>query len=471
MALVGRGACAPASSCTSCARNVQTSRTSSSRSPPNPPRRRREGLLRSELLKITSTRLALGMLLGAVAYVVINVVALVFAAGQQGVPALTDLNSVRNVYASAGAASPVVLVAGILGMTTEYRFMTVTSTFLVTPRRGRVLTAKLVVHAGLGLVIGLVCSIVAAALATGLLTLKTHAAISASTVLQISGGTLLGYALYAVVGVSVGALVRNQVAAIIGALLWALVVEALVVAFAPAVGRWLPGGALQSALQATAFNGGKLLPTGVGVAVLLGYTVAFASWRRARRCARTSPDQRSAIVWTGSESASGGRRSAVSSQAPPSNPMAGFGPNEWLVDEIYQQYLDDKDSVDPAWWDFFADYQPLDLTLPRPERPSAVDPNGSAAPPVAAPPAAPAAPAAPATSAPSAAAAGRARGRPHPPPTPATARPSQPAAETAARSRRAGCPAAGRPRASWPTWRPASPSRPRRPCAPSPPSC
>ena len=37
-----------------------------------------------------------------------------------------------------------------------------------------------------------------------------------------------------------------------------------------------------------------------------------------------------------------------------------FGPNEWLVDEIYQQYLADRASVDPAWWDFFADYTPAD---------------------------------------------------------------------------------------------------------------
>lgn len=35
-----------------------------------------------------------------------------------------------------------------------------------------------------------------------------------------------------------------------------------------------------------------------------------------------------------------------------------FGPNEWLVDEFYEQYLKDKNSVDPAWWDFFASYQP-----------------------------------------------------------------------------------------------------------------
>ena len=146
------------------------------------------GLLRAEMLKITSTRLALGMLAGAAGYVMINIVALVFAAGQQGVPALTVASSVRNVYAAAGAASPIVLVAGILGMTTEYRFMTITSTFLVTPRRSRVLSAKLVVHAGLGLVMGVVCSVTTVVLATGLLRLKPHAPLAAGTIVQICGG-------------------------------------------------------------------------------------------------------------------------------------------------------------------------------------------------------------------------------------------------------------------------------------------
>jgi 2-oxoglutarate dehydrogenase E1 component len=41
--------------------------------------------------------------------------------------------------------------------------------------------------------------------------------------------------------------------------------------------------------------------------------------------------------------------------------MAVFGPNEWLVDELYQQFLKDKSSVDEAWWEFFADYPPIDL--------------------------------------------------------------------------------------------------------------
>ena len=41
-----------------------------------------------------------------------------------------------------------------------------------------------------------------------------------------------------------------------------------------------------------------------------------------------------------------------------STPPSTFGTNEWLVDEMFQQYLADRNSVDPAWWDFFADYRP-----------------------------------------------------------------------------------------------------------------
>jgi 2-oxoglutarate decarboxylase len=41
-----------------------------------------------------------------------------------------------------------------------------------------------------------------------------------------------------------------------------------------------------------------------------------------------------------------------------SSPAPQFGPNEWLVEEMYEQFLADPSSVDPAWHDFFADYKP-----------------------------------------------------------------------------------------------------------------
>ena len=48
----------------------------------------------------------------------------------------------------------------------------------------------------------------------------------------------------------------------------------------------------------------------------------------------------------------------MSDQSTSGDPIAAFGPNEWLVDELYQQFLTDKSSVDKAWWGFVEDYRP-----------------------------------------------------------------------------------------------------------------
>jgi 2-oxoglutarate dehydrogenase E1 component len=64
-----------------------------------------------------------------------------------------------------------------------------------------------------------------------------------------------------------------------------------------------------------------------------------------------------------------------------------FGANDWLVDELYQQFLEDKQSVDPAWWDFFADYSPAEHS-PHASATKPAAPIAPAATPVAAQPAA-----------------------------------------------------------------------------------
>ncbi|WP_143626544.1 2-oxoglutarate dehydrogenase E1 subunit family protein, partial [Streptomyces viridosporus] len=74
------------------------------------------------------------------------------------------------------------------------------------------------------------------------------------------------------------------------------------------------------------------------------------------------------------------------------NPAAAFGANEWLVDEIYQQYLQDPNSVDRAWWDFFADYKPGAPATSAPAGTAAAGAAGTTT----AQPTAPAQPAAPA---------------------------------------------------------------------------
>ncbi len=86
-----------------------------------------------------------------------------------------------------------------------------------------------------------------------------------------------------------------------------------------------------------------------------------------------SPQSTTASTQSATEPAPGGPNQ------PAAHTAAEFGPNEWLVDEIYQQYLRDPASVDKAWWDFFADYQPSDgsatasgapATAPLPNQPS-----------------------------------------------------------------------------------------------------
>ena len=56
---------------------------------------------------------------------------------------------------------------------------------------------------------------------------------------------------------------------------------------------------------------------------------------------------------------SGASRVSASGSNTPANHFGGsFGPNEWLVEEMFEKYLVDPNSVDAAWVDFFANYKP-----------------------------------------------------------------------------------------------------------------
>ena len=191
---------------------------------------------------------------------------------------LLDPAYVTNILGAAGSSSIFILILGIIGMTSEYRHMTITSTFLATPKRPRVLIAKGITYALLGAALGLIAFITSFAVTLIALMSDEHAPVDIVTALQILGGVVLAFAIYAFVGVSVGALIRNQVAAIVGALVWVLIVEALLTVFVDWIGKWLPGGALDAVLQTTNVTGRggeDILPTAIGVVVLLGYAVLF----------------------------------------------------------------------------------------------------------------------------------------------------------------------------------------------------
>jgi ABC-type transport system involved in multi-copper enzyme maturation permease subunit len=253
----------------------------------------RAPLLTSEWRKVTTTKM-LWVLVGiAMAYSAIQVGTLVLIAapgvmeGLGGVPVdesmLLDPEYITTLLSQTATAATFVLLLGIIAMTGEFRHMTITSTFLSTPRRRRVLAAKMVLFGAIGTAAALLAIVTVLITAALALLPFEHAPITADAVVTVSVGTVVGFALYAVLGVSLGALIRSQIGAIILALVWVLLLEALVGLAFPSVAKWLPGGALASVMDvslradmAGQFTSADRLPAWGGVLVLLAYSVVLA---------------------------------------------------------------------------------------------------------------------------------------------------------------------------------------------------
>lgn len=236
-------------------------------------------LVRAELLKLRTVRLPLWLLLMTLVLVVLGVLATVLTAGLEGVPFGRDDPQLFAVaVASASGGNVVVLVLGILTLTQEFRFGTATPSFLVTPRRSRVLVAKLIAIAVTGVGFALVSAVVAVGLSATLLALRDGVVGWDGTLLQVLLGVVLVMVLYGPIGIAVGALVRNQIGAVIGALAWIFIAEQLLVALLPRVGRWTPGGASSAVLQLgdLATSRGDLLPVWGGALLLVTYAVVLS---------------------------------------------------------------------------------------------------------------------------------------------------------------------------------------------------
>jgi ABC-2 type transport system permease protein len=233
-------------------------------------------LVHAELLKLWTTRTARVLLaLAAAGTAALTVVVLTFA-GRPGQPALGDDALRQLVLAPNGPLTLAALVLGILGMAGEFRHGTATSTFLVTPVRGRVVAAKLAAAAAGGLAIALVAAAVILAIALPWLPAKGVDVTLADPGLAARlTGLAAAVALYAVLGTGLGALFRNQFAAVIvGLLWWQGGVEDLVLGLLrrPGLERWLPDGA---ALALTAPGDGTL-PMWAGGLVLAAYGLVLA---------------------------------------------------------------------------------------------------------------------------------------------------------------------------------------------------
>jgi 2-oxoglutarate decarboxylase len=76
--------------------------------------------------------------------------------------------------------------------------------------------------------------------------------------------------------------------------------------------------------------------------------------------------------------ANGSRGAPAGAASGANSASTDFGPNEWLVDELYQRYQADPGSVDRAWWNFFADYHPKPPAQQRSAGAGAAAPAGTA---------------------------------------------------------------------------------------------
>lgn len=209
-------------------------------------------LVAAEFLKLRSTRTALGLLIAAVLVSIVPaILVLVFAPAD-----FLEDESVGGVglLVAGGTLVPLLgLVFGILSMTSEYRHGTVTYSYLVTPRRARVIIVKLLVCFAVGVaVLALVGALLTLTAVVGYeirgLELETGSLFDDGAA-QTIALVLLAAGLMASFGVGLGALFRNQPVTVAGTLIWALAVESIVVGLKPAVGQYLPFTALDQVVS------------------------------------------------------------------------------------------------------------------------------------------------------------------------------------------------------------------------------
>ena len=227
-------------------------------------------LVRAELLKLRTARSTLA-LVGFIAVLsLLSAARVIQAAGRAGGPTGGTAEAWMHVLGAAMTPVLLVVLVGGLAVTGELRHGSLTPTLLVTPRRDRVIVAKVLASALVAVAVTASVLVVAAAagVAAGVLT-----AAPGGDTLRLVGAALLISAFWAWIGVAVGVLVRHQIPALVIPLAWVLVVETLVTAYGFAAVRWwLPGGA-GAGLAGADLPG--VLPPWLAVLVLTGYALAL----------------------------------------------------------------------------------------------------------------------------------------------------------------------------------------------------
>ena len=250
--------------------------------------------IRAEFRKFFTTRLWWGM---AIAVVVTGAAfAVLFAfiftsnalegAGAAAAPR-TDVALAKAVFTSGIQVGYLLTLAiGVMAIGSEYRHKTITATFLATPRRGRVMGAKVVSLLVIGAFYGALSLAGSVGAGTLVLRSKGHEPFADPTIWRTLGLSLLVLGLWSLIGLGAGILIPNQVAALLISVGVAWIVEpvlSVVLALTDwgrAVSPYLPSRATSAMLDTTGggFNGEVLqqLSWWAGALVLAGYAAFMA---------------------------------------------------------------------------------------------------------------------------------------------------------------------------------------------------
>lgn len=226
-------------------------------------------LVRAEFLKLRTTQVWFWLLLAAVAVASLLVIAPL---------ANNDIRTTEDVsgmFTSAVTSYIVVFVLGVLGVTTEFRYQTITPTVLATPSRWALVTAKMIAYALLGAAYAATCLLVQLAIALPWLSAKgIHVSLGGDHLPRAIAGVFIVVTLFGIIGLGVGAMLRNQIVAVTLGVIFLLVLQNVLIVI-PVVKHafpFMPGGGLTAILTITGDrtqNGVHLLSPVGGVLVLL----------------------------------------------------------------------------------------------------------------------------------------------------------------------------------------------------------
>jgi ABC-2 type transport system permease protein len=241
-------------------------------------------LLQAELIKLRTTRtfVALACIAVGISLLITVLVALLTEPTQESV--LTD------VFTS-DTSSLFILILAVVGISGEWRHRTITSSLLAAPARVRFLAAKTIAFAVAGLVLSLLISLAIAIVGFAILSARGLPTPDLGDLTAQFARNAMVAALLGAFGVGIGALVRNQVVAIVGVLVISFAVEPALIALAPDVGRFGPFGALPTAAagldpEDTGMPDVALPSAGIAVLLLLAWIGAAFAVSAALLCHR-----------------------------------------------------------------------------------------------------------------------------------------------------------------------------------------